>query len=84
MNIVDPQFNGPVSQDVICFGPFRLSVTERILESGGVRVQLGSRALDILIALVECPAQVVSKKELCPIHRGIRYPRFKGRETSFG
>jgi predicted ATPase/DNA-binding winged helix-turn-helix (wHTH) protein len=64
MSIVDPQFKGPVSPDVICFGPFRLSVTERILEKGGVRVQLGSRALDILIALVECPAQVVSKKEL--------------------
>jgi len=46
------------------FGPFRLSVTERILERGGVRVQLGSRALDILIALVERPAEVVSKKEL--------------------
>ena len=64
MNIVDPQFRGPVSQDVICFGPFRLSVTERVLEKGGVRIRLGSRALDILIALVERPAEVVSKKEL--------------------
>jgi len=32
MNIVDPQFRGPVSQDVICFGPFRLSTAERLLE----------------------------------------------------
>src|SRR6266404_3389900 len=64
MNIVDPKFSRLTSQDVICFGPFRLSVTERVLEKGGVRVRLGSRALDILIALVERPADVVSKKEL--------------------
>src|SRR5712672_4174476 len=64
MNIVDPHSKGPISQDLICFGPFRLSVTERVLEKGGVRVRLGSRALDILIALVERPAEVVSKKEL--------------------
>src|SRR5467141_1141341 len=64
MNIVDPQFRGPVSQDVICFGPFHLSTTKRLLEKGGVRVRLGSRALDILMALVERPAEVISKKEL--------------------
>src|SRR6266404_2948854 len=64
MNIVDPKFSRLTSQDVICFGPFRLSVTERVLEKGGVRVRLGSRALDILIALVERPADVVTKKEL--------------------
>jgi predicted ATPase/DNA-binding winged helix-turn-helix (wHTH) protein len=64
MNVVDPQFRGPISQDVICFGPFRLSTTERLLEKGGESVRLGSRALDILIALVERPAEVVSKKEL--------------------
>src|SRR6266403_4287111 len=64
MNIVDPKFSRLTSQDVICFGPFRLSVTERVLEKGGVRVRLGSRALDILIALVECPAEVVCKKQL--------------------
>src|SRR5258705_2044727 len=64
MNIVDPQFRGPVSQDVICFGPFRLSPAERLLEKEGFPVRLGSRALDILIALVERPAEVVTKKEL--------------------
>src|SRR3979409_192835 len=64
MNIVDPQFKGPISQDAICFGPFRLSTTERVLEKEGIPVRLGSRALDILIALVERPAEVVSKKEL--------------------
>jgi predicted ATPase/DNA-binding winged helix-turn-helix (wHTH) protein len=64
MNILDSQCRDPISEDVICFGPFRLSVTERLLEKSGGPVQLGSRALDILIALVERPAEVVSKKEL--------------------
>src|SRR5260370_19814373 len=64
MNIVDSRFERPVSQDLICFGSFRLSTTERVLEKEGVPVRLGSRALDILIALVERPAEVVSKKEL--------------------
>src|SRR5712675_319567 len=64
MNIVDTRFKGRISQDVICYGPFRLSTTERLLEKGGEPVQLGSRALDILIALAERPAEVVSKKEL--------------------
>src|SRR3981189_734461 len=64
MNIMNARSKGPLSPDLICFGPFRLSGTERILERGGVRVRVGRRALDILIALVERPAEVVSKKEL--------------------
>src|SRR6266403_3956875 len=64
MNIIDPKFRGPIFQDVICFGPFRLSIPERLLEKCGEPVQLGSRALDILLALVERPAEVVGKKEL--------------------
>src|SRR5882672_12217629 len=61
---MDVQFKGPPSRDVICFGPFRLSTSERVLEKDGVRVRLGSRALDILIALVERPGEVVTKKDL--------------------
>jgi DNA-binding winged helix-turn-helix (wHTH) protein len=53
-----------VSRDVISFGPFSLFVAERLLERDGIPVRLGSRALDILIALVECAPDVVSKKEL--------------------
>jgi DNA-binding winged helix-turn-helix (wHTH) protein len=64
MNIMDTQTKRPLSPDPICFGPFRLSITERILAKGSVPVRLGSRALDILIALVERPAEVVTKKEL--------------------
>jgi predicted ATPase/DNA-binding winged helix-turn-helix (wHTH) protein len=61
---MNKQFKTPVSHDVICFGPFRLSASERVLEKEGFPVRLGSRALDILIALVERPTEVVSKKEL--------------------
>ena len=64
MNIVDAKFKKPISQDAICFGPFRLFAAERVLEKGGVRVRLGSRALDILIVLVERPTKVVGKREL--------------------
>src|SRR6266436_7801369 len=64
MNIVNPRSKGPISLDVICFGPFRLAASERVLKKEGVRVRLGSRALDILIALVERPTEVVSKREL--------------------
>jgi predicted ATPase/DNA-binding winged helix-turn-helix (wHTH) protein len=64
MNIMDAQSRWSVSQNVLCFGPFRLAASKRILEKGGVPVRLGSRALDILIALVERPTEVVTKKEL--------------------
>ena len=46
------------------FGPFELSSGERVLQRDGVMLPLGSRALDILIYLVERPGEVVSKKEL--------------------
>jgi len=50
--------------DVIAFGPFRLRAAKRQLEKDGVQIKLGSRALDILIALVDRAPGVVSKKEL--------------------
>ena len=61
---MDARSIGPLSPDLIRFGPFRLSITERVLEKDSVPVRLGSRALDILIALVERPAEVVTKREL--------------------
>jgi signal transduction histidine kinase len=51
-------------EDIVAFGRFRLRATERLLEKDGARLKLGSRALDILIALVERAPEVVSKKEL--------------------
>ena len=46
------------------FGPFRLLPTQRLLFKGEQPIRLGSRALDILIALVERPGVLVSKGEL--------------------
>lgn len=46
------------------FGPFRLAPAERRLERDGVVVRLGSRALDLLIALAEHPGEVVGKETL--------------------
>ncbi len=52
------------TKDAIWFGPFRLVAGERLLTRAGAPVELGARALDILIALVSRPNEVVSKKEL--------------------
>jgi predicted ATPase/DNA-binding winged helix-turn-helix (wHTH) protein len=51
-------------KDVLSFGPFRLAPGERLLTREGSPVELGARALDILIALVSRPNEVVNKKEL--------------------
>jgi DNA-binding winged helix-turn-helix (wHTH) protein len=48
----------------IQFGSFRLLPAQRLLLDGKKPVQLGSRAFDILIALVERPSELVSKEEL--------------------
>jgi adenylate cyclase len=48
----------------LSFGPFNLVAGERLLTKGGVPVGLGARALDILIALISTPNEVVSKKDL--------------------
>ena len=51
-------------KDVLSFGPFRLVAAERLLTREGAPVELGARALDILIALVSTPNKVISKKDL--------------------
>jgi predicted ATPase len=49
---------------VLSFGPFELSIGNRILINGTVAVPLGARAMDILIALVEQANTVVSRRDL--------------------
>ena len=49
---------------IASFGPFRLHATERVLEKNGTALKIGSRALDILIALLEHAPEVVSKRDL--------------------
>src|SRR6202040_2198703 len=48
----------------ISFGPFRLVAAQRLLLEGDKPVRLGSRAFDLLTALVERAGEVVSKEEL--------------------
>ena len=49
---------------VISFGLFRLLPAQRLLLHADDTVPLGSRALDILIALVERPGEMLGKDEL--------------------
>ena len=48
----------------ISFGPFRLFTEQRLLLEGDRPVRLGSRAFDILAALVERPGEVLGKEQL--------------------
>ena len=50
--------------DVISFGPYRLIPAERLLLRGGETVDVGSRGLDVLIALAEAAGEVVGQREL--------------------
>jgi predicted ATPase/DNA-binding winged helix-turn-helix (wHTH) protein len=61
--------NDPLADDQnrdqpISFGPFRLFPKARLLEKGGVPLQVGGRALDILIFLAGRPGEVVDKRQL--------------------
>ena len=49
---------------IASFGPFRLHATERLLEKNGTALKIGSRALDILITLLEHAPELVSKGDL--------------------
>jgi predicted ATPase/DNA-binding winged helix-turn-helix (wHTH) protein len=46
------------------FGPFELSIGERILRREGEALPLGGRALDILIYLADRPSEIITKQEL--------------------
>jgi predicted ATPase/DNA-binding winged helix-turn-helix (wHTH) protein len=52
------------SGEIIDFGPFRLDPGARRLEREGEPVQIGARALDILLVLVGAAGKVVGKAEL--------------------
>ena len=52
------------SGGIAAFGPFQLVVTARRLERDGKPVEIGDRALDVLIELVKQAGRVVSKAEL--------------------
>jgi DNA-binding winged helix-turn-helix (wHTH) protein/energy-coupling factor transporter ATP-binding protein EcfA2 len=56
--------SSPAAYGKLTFGPFELSIGERLLRREGVVLRLGSRALDILIYLAERPGEVIAKQEL--------------------
>src|SRR5580693_5796976 len=60
----DGPTRGSTFPRVATFGTFRLCVTERILEKDGVPVKIGSRAIDILLTLVERAPNLVIKRDL--------------------
>jgi DNA-binding winged helix-turn-helix (wHTH) protein len=64
--IEGPQFGRsfPRAEPAISFGPFHLLPAQRLLLEADRPLHLGSRALDILIALVERAGEVISKHEL--------------------
>ncbi|WP_321945804.1 ATP-binding protein [Paraburkholderia sp. J10-1] len=64
MEEFDVHANALSSNDGIAFGPFLLLPARRELLKGGKAVAIGSRALDILIALVERHGETVDKRDL--------------------
>lgn len=53
-----------MSEIILSFGPFELTPSLRRLTRDGVALRLGSRALDVLVALIGRAGEVVSKDEL--------------------
>ena len=49
---------------VFAFGPFRLNAIGRTLHRGGRQVVVGSRAFDMLVALIQRQGDVLSHREL--------------------
>jgi predicted ATPase/DNA-binding winged helix-turn-helix (wHTH) protein len=52
------------ARDGLSFGPFHLLVRGRLLTREGVPVELGARALDLLIVLISSPHEVIGKADL--------------------
>jgi DNA-binding winged helix-turn-helix (wHTH) protein len=53
-----------VDDETFIFGSFRLVRAQRVLLDDGKPLRLGSRALDILITLVEHAGETISKEQL--------------------
>jgi DNA-binding winged helix-turn-helix (wHTH) protein len=59
--LTEPTRNTPAE---ISFGIFRLLPEQFLLLEGNKPVSLGSRALELLIVLLECPGELVKKQDL--------------------
>lgn len=60
----DTDWTNSSAEALILFGPFRVLPKQRLLMQADKSVHLGSRAFDVLIALLERPGELVSKEEL--------------------
>ena len=60
----DPTTRNLVFSRVATFCPLRLRACERVLEKDGIPLKIGSRALDILVTLVERAPEIVTKRDL--------------------
>src|SRR5947207_14201283 len=49
---------------MLSFGPFRLLRAQKLLLDGEASVRVGSRALELLVALIERPGETLSNQEL--------------------
>jgi predicted ATPase/DNA-binding winged helix-turn-helix (wHTH) protein len=63
-NIWLTHMHGTVVHRKLRFGPFELSIGERLLRRDGRVIPLGGRALDILTYLADRPGEVIAKQEL--------------------
>ena len=54
----------PVDEEAFAFGSFRLIPAQRVLLEDGKPLRLGSRALDILVTLIESAGETIHKDEL--------------------
>jgi predicted ATPase/DNA-binding winged helix-turn-helix (wHTH) protein len=59
-----PEQSATSAKRAVSFGPFRLLPAQQLLLEGDAPVRLGSRALEILTALVERAGELVTKTEL--------------------
>ena len=59
-----PQQAAAPAEQAFSFGPFRLLPARQLLLESDQPLRIGSRALDILIALVDRPGELVSKDDL--------------------
>jgi predicted ATPase/DNA-binding winged helix-turn-helix (wHTH) protein len=65
--VVEPLYLSPARRSTdraIAFGRFKLFPRQRVLEENGEPVRLGSRAFELLLALVEQKGAIISKAEL--------------------
>src|SRR3984893_7791257 len=63
-NIWLTHMHGTAVHRKLRFGPFELSIGERVLRRDGRVLPLGGRALDILIYLADRPGELIAKREL--------------------